>query len=419
MGKTQTGNLKKALLTALLAALCLLFTVQAKAAVTVGVPVVSGKASGSMITLSWNKVPNARGYSILMYQSQTRTYRYLSTVWTTGNGKFTYKRPFNGTYYFKVRAIRDYRGKRYYGSSSKAVAVKTAISPSPSLTYGKWETAGGTRCIRIHWKKNSLADGYVVFRSTKRDTGYKVVATFYGNKTFAYRDKGVRRNTTYYYRVKTFRKNSGKSNYVFSSLGNPRMVLADTKANPTPTPTPTPKPVPTTMPSPGGSRRALVVGDSRVDIMKDYFGNSSFVTWYGKSGEGLRWLQNTAASYIANTLDGNTDLFIWLGTNDTYNIQNYVTYYKSMIPRWKSLGAKVYLVAVGPENLPAFGEEDTTAEIVAYNAKLKACAQETGASYIDLYTYLVNNKYTTVDGSHYDRETCIKIYNYLMTFFGR
>ena len=377
--------------------LCMLFTLKIQAAVTVGVPAVTGKASGSMVTLTWNKVPNAKGYQILMYQEKSKSFKYLTSVWTAGNVSWTRKCGTNGIFKFKVKAVRDYQGKRYYGNATAPVTVKTAISPGPDLTFGRWETFNSQKCIRLHWKKNTLADGYLVFRSKTRDSGYTCVATIKGNGTAAWRDFKADINTVWYYRVKAYRNNTGS--IVYGSLGNPRKVAAaGTVVVPT-------------------ASKVLFVGDSRTDAMEVYIGDNSRLNWYGKSGEGLRWLQNTAESVIERELDGKTDLFIWLGVNDTYAVQLYSRYYETMVPRWKAAGAKVYLVAVGPENLTAFGREDTTEDIVSFNAGLKTCAEKTGAIYLDLYTYMVRSGYVTLDGSHYDYATCLKIYEFLKPYF--
>lgn len=42
-------------------------------------------------------------------------------------------------------------------------------------------------------------------------------------------------------------------------------------------------------------------------------------------------------------------------------------------------------------------------------------AQIAGADFIDLYSWLTTQGYKTADGTHYDRETCMKIYNYIMS----
>ena len=377
--------------------LCMFLNLKANAAASmVGVPVVTGNASGAKVTLTWNKVPNARGYNILMYRENTKTYRYLTSVWTTGNVTWTYKCSTNGTFRFKVRAIRDYKGKRYYGENSKVIAIKTAINPGPRVTYGRWDTSGDSASIRIHWEQNKLADGYAVFRSTDPDTGYICLATLAGNDKLAYRDTRADEDLVYYYRVKAYRKNPGGR--VYGALGESRKV------------------VPAGVVQSG--RKILFVGDSRVEFMKAYFKSDKRVTWYGKSGEGIMWLKSTASSYIAKKLDGGTDLFLWLGTNDPDYIQIYTSYYKTMVPKWKAAGAKVYIVSVGPENMKAFGKADTTADITAFNKKLRTCADSTGAVYVDLYSYLEKYKFVTIDGSHYDQATCTKIYNYLKAYFG-
>ncbi len=64
--------------------------------------------------------------------------------------------------------------------------------------------------IRIKWKKVSGANGYYIYRSTKKNKGYKKIHTVTKGKTQSYVDKKARKGKTYYYKIKTYKKVNGR-----------------------------------------------------------------------------------------------------------------------------------------------------------------------------------------------------------------
>ncbi len=64
--------------------------------------------------------------------------------------------------------------------------------------------------IQIKWKKVSGANGYYIYRSTKKNKGYKKIHTVTKGKTQSYVDKKARKGKTYYYKIKTYKKVNGR-----------------------------------------------------------------------------------------------------------------------------------------------------------------------------------------------------------------
>ena len=60
--------------------------------------------------------------------------------------------------------------------------------------------------IRITWKKVSGANGYYIYRSTKKKSGYKKIHVVKKGKTQSYLDKKARKGKTYYYKIRTYKK---------------------------------------------------------------------------------------------------------------------------------------------------------------------------------------------------------------------
>ena len=138
----------------------------------------------------------------------------------------------------------------------------------------------------------------------------------------------------------------------------------------------------------------IILGDSRTEELREFTGDDK-VAWICKGSMGYVWLRDTAVKAVDEQIQGNEDLFFWLNEK---------------IPQWKQKGVRVHILAVGPVEKPDEYADNKT--IKAFNKKMKA--QIAGADLIDLYSWLTKQGYKTVDGTHYDRETCIKIYNYIM-----
>lgn len=108
-----------------------------------------------------------------------------------------------GTATIKIKA----KGNNLTGS--KKITFK--IVPK-KVTISKAENSGSKKA-KITWKKDSSVTGYEVYRSTKKNSGYKLVTTIKKNKTTSYTDKNLTKNKTYYYKVRAYKTVNGKKVY--------------------------------------------------------------------------------------------------------------------------------------------------------------------------------------------------------------
>ena len=70
---------------------------------------------------------------------------------------------------------------------------------------------------------------------------------------------------------------------------------------------------------------------------------------------------------------------------------------------------QTYFVSVGPvQNDPYC----SNAEIESFNAAMQA--NLSGVTYIDVYSHLVSEGFSTVDGTHYPDSVSVDIYNYIL-----
>ena len=153
----------------------------------------------------------------------------------------------------------------------------------------------------------------------------------------------------------------------------------------------------------------IFIGDSRTEGIRDTVKSDSKFICLGS--QGYSWMKNTAFPQADQIVNSDSKVIIWMGVNDLGNIDNYIKEVNNKASQWTSKGAKVYYAAVGP-----LGWDDQYASnsgIESFNKKLKE-GLAYNVSYIELYQYLKNNGYKTVDSTHYNSETNKKVYDYLV-----
>ncbi|MCM1105997.1 MAG: fibronectin type III domain-containing protein [Blautia sp.] len=166
-------------------------------------------ASASAIDLSWNKVSRATGYQIYRLNADTGKYEKLATV--KGNKTFDYtdsglKSATECSY--KVRAYLSYGGSNYYGAFSAVESAKTKPAKVKNL---KLSTKSGT--ITLKWDKVPRVSGYQIYRLNTKTGKYEKVAAVKGNSTFSYKDTGLKKGTSYTYKVRAYVSYNGNNYY--------------------------------------------------------------------------------------------------------------------------------------------------------------------------------------------------------------
>ncbi len=64
---------------------------------------------------------------------------------------------------------------------------------------------GKGKSITVNWKAVAHAEGYQIQRSMKKSGGFKTVKTVKGGKTVSWKNSGLKKGKTYYYRVREYR----------------------------------------------------------------------------------------------------------------------------------------------------------------------------------------------------------------------
>lgn len=189
-------------LSLLLTLLCITLSVQAETLDKAKVTSVQ-YTTDKRVKLTWKKVSGAKGYQV--------KYKVGSGKWKSKNTSKTYLRlkKFNSsTVKYKVRAYEVVKGKKVYAKYSKPCTVKRySLRPKQIKISSIQDTHYS---LRVKWKKVSKATKYQVYRSTKKSSGYKKVATT--SKTYFNDTKigtGKLTSKTYYYKVRAYRKSAG------------------------------------------------------------------------------------------------------------------------------------------------------------------------------------------------------------------
>lgn len=71
----------------------------------------------------------------------------------------------------------------------------------------------GKKSATISWKKAANANGYQLYRSTKKNSGFKAVKTINKASTLNYTDKGLASGSTCYYKIRAYRTINGTKYY--------------------------------------------------------------------------------------------------------------------------------------------------------------------------------------------------------------
>lgn len=148
--------------------------------------------TGVVVNVTVEAVKDAASYDVYRVVKGKAT-----KVGTTAAGKTTVKdkKAVKGASYYAVAVSKD--GKAV-SKASAAVAVKLAKAPKIQ------KATAGSKNAKLSWKKVKGAK-VVVYRSTKKNSGYKKVATTRKNATSVTNKKGLKAGKTYYYKIATIK----------------------------------------------------------------------------------------------------------------------------------------------------------------------------------------------------------------------
>jgi len=138
-----------------------------------------------------------------------------------------------------------------------------------------------------------------------------------------------------------------------------------------------------------------------------FYENSVFAA---KGGEGYPWFETYGAALGVAQMDENSVFVVWYGVNDLWNIDKYINYVNyTLVP----FGAPVYYMTIGPCDQHW---SESNPEVINFNEKLKAGLLPE-VKVIDMHTFIsegmASGQFGTMDGLHYNYETCRAIYQHM------
>lgn len=84
----------------------------------------------------------------------------------------------------------------------------TVVLAKPTVT-----AKASKKQVKVSWKKVAGADGYKVYRSTKKGSGFNAVKTIEDPETVSFTNKGLKSGKTYYYKIRAFESIEGGVQY--------------------------------------------------------------------------------------------------------------------------------------------------------------------------------------------------------------
>ena len=161
------------------------------------------------LKVSWKVVPAAASYQIYRSTKKDGDYQHIKTIDSVGTSSWTDSSVKTGkTYYYKIKTVvKTQNGEQTSGfsnvKSAKAVPAKTTLKAK----------ASDAKNVKLTWSKVKGVSGYEIYRSNSKDGKYSKVKTISKGSTTSYKNGKLKKSTTYYYKIRAYRKVNGKKVY--------------------------------------------------------------------------------------------------------------------------------------------------------------------------------------------------------------
>lgn len=175
--------------------------------IKVGEPIGLKKiaTTASTVKLSWKSGGTVSGYE-LFRSTDGKKWDKVATVNTTGCTDKDLTA--STTYQYKVRAYIQNGLKKVYSDYTDVISANT-IPQKPTVTLSSPRKSQAM----IVWTKQSTADGYEIYQSTKKGGEYKMVRNAQGSNCTTYTKTKLTSGGTYYYKVRAYKKMKGVKVY--------------------------------------------------------------------------------------------------------------------------------------------------------------------------------------------------------------
>lgn len=160
--------------------------------------------------------------------------------------------------------------------------------------------------------------------------------------------------------------------------------------------------------------KLIFVGDSRMVEMSDLVANDNTI-YIAKRGVGVNWMQETGYPKLLKKIkktEGKLAVIFFIGINDTYNVDRYISAFNSYYNTLKKKGCDMYYLSLTPTTPYPKTPSKSTASVQTFNTKVKSKLKK-GIRYLDIFQYFkwgINS----VDGVHYTDSSYGSIHTYCL-----
>ena len=150
--------------------------------------------------------------SKVLYATLNGTKQYRMTVYSNelNLAEDTTNKPTEPTTEKKDQTTTATKDQTTTATNNKVIErIKTVLSKVTNL---KVKNKKNKKAV-ITWKKVKNADGYQIYRATKKSGKFKKIKTVKGNRVVKYTNTKLKKNKKYYYKVRAYRTVKGKKAY--------------------------------------------------------------------------------------------------------------------------------------------------------------------------------------------------------------
>ena len=165
---------------------------------------ITATPATTTLKAAWSKVTGATGYKVELLNANGKVVKSV----TTKNVNYTFTKLTAGTTYkVKVTAYKTISGKNQYSLVSTTLSTATKVAtPTLKVTSTKKGVANFT------WTNVAGENGYEVYYSTSKSSGFKSAASYKTNVAKGSKSK-LTSKKTYYFKVRAYKTVGGKKVY--------------------------------------------------------------------------------------------------------------------------------------------------------------------------------------------------------------
>lgn len=178
------------------------------------------KTASQTVYLTWTKIAGADGYILYRKDITSSQYKPIKEFAATATS-YSPRYGYAAKYAFQLQAFhKTADGTRVYSNLSPSVQAATAPAKTSAISVKYKNKSLAT----LSWKKVSGADGYQIYRSSKKNGKYALAATITNGRAVSHSLKH-KNGSTYYYKVRAYINvdNKGKTYGGFSKAATPKI----------------------------------------------------------------------------------------------------------------------------------------------------------------------------------------------------